>query len=147
MRYSILFMQTDQKVTHTHRQRTTPPTLTHTHPHDKNNTPNPQTNTSHKHLTTLEGGATTVRAASHAWVGGRAEVSVGGTIHVNRGSSLKVVGEWKVRFSFWHRLQTSKTIHTCSKYQSVGFNRKGVAVKEVAKWPGAPAPGAHPLGD
>jgi len=43
--------------THTHRQRTTPPT----HTHDKNNTSNPQTNTSHKHLTTLEGGAATVR--------------------------------------------------------------------------------------
>jgi len=40
------------QVTHTHRQRTTPPTPTHTH--DKNNTPNPQTNTPHKHLTTLE---------------------------------------------------------------------------------------------
>jgi len=32
-------------------------------------------NTSYKHLTTLEGGATTVRATSHARVGGRAEVS------------------------------------------------------------------------
>jgi len=62
--------------THTHRQRTTPPTPTHTH--DKNNTPNLQTNTPHKHLTTLEGGATTVRATSHARVGGRAEVGVGG---------------------------------------------------------------------
>jgi len=61
--------------TYTHRQRTTPPTQTHTP--DKNNTPNPQTNTSHKQLTTLEGGATTVRATSHARVGGRAEVSVG----------------------------------------------------------------------
>jgi len=44
--------------THIHRQRTTPPTPTHTH--DKNNTPNTQTNTPHKHLTTLEGGATCV---------------------------------------------------------------------------------------
>jgi len=43
--------------THTHRQRTTPPTPTHAH--DKSNNLNPQTNTSHKHLTTLEGGATT----------------------------------------------------------------------------------------
>jgi len=42
--------------THTHP----PPTPTHTH--DKNNTPNPQTNTPYKHLTTLEGGATMVRA-------------------------------------------------------------------------------------
>jgi len=41
----------------------------HTHTHDKNKTPNPQTNTPHKHLTTLEGGATTVRATSHARVG------------------------------------------------------------------------------
>jgi len=129
--------------THTHRQRSTPPTPTHTHTHDKNNIPQPpnkhlphtlnnarrrvnpnkreengefrirrresgsvqgergkhinsshththtdrkqntrhrhihttrttshnlQTNTSHKHLPTLEGGATTVRATSHARV-------------------------------------------------------------------------------
>jgi len=45
--------------THTHQQRTTPPTPTHTHTQGKNNTPNPQTNISHKHLTTLESGATT----------------------------------------------------------------------------------------
>jgi len=51
----------DQQVTHTPTENTTPDTDTHTHIHDKNNTPNPQTNTSHKHLTTLEGGATTVR--------------------------------------------------------------------------------------
>jgi len=36
-----------------------------THAYDKNNTPDPRTNTPHKHLTTLEGGATTVRATSH----------------------------------------------------------------------------------
>jgi len=46
--------------THTPTENNTPDT--HTHTHDKNNTPNPQTNTLHKHLTTLEGGATTVRA-------------------------------------------------------------------------------------
>jgi len=57
--------------TYTHRQRTTPPT----HTHDTNNTANPQTKPPHKHLTRLEGGATTVRAASHARVGARAEVS------------------------------------------------------------------------
>ena len=68
--------------THTHLQRTTLPTPTHTHTHDKNNSPTPQTNTSHKHLTTLEGGATTVRATYHARVGGRAEVSVGGRVEV-----------------------------------------------------------------
>ena len=45
--------------THTHRKNNTPDTDTQTH--DKNNTRNPQTNTSHKHLTTLEGGATTVQ--------------------------------------------------------------------------------------
>jgi len=60
--------------THTPTENITPDTDTHAH--DKNNTPNPQTNTSHTHLTTLEGGATTVRATSHARVGGRAEVSV-----------------------------------------------------------------------
>ena len=48
--------------THIPTENNTPDTDTHTH--DKNNTPNPQTNTSHKHLTTLEGGATTVRATS-----------------------------------------------------------------------------------
>jgi len=46
--------------THTHGENNTPDT----HTHDQNNTPNPQTNTPHKHLTTLEGGATTVRATS-----------------------------------------------------------------------------------
>jgi len=53
--------------THTHRQRTTP-RHRHTHAHDENTTPNehrPQD------LTTLEGGVTTVRATSHARVGGR----------------------------------------------------------------------------
>ena len=49
--------------THTPTENNTPDTDTHAH--DKNNTPNPQTNTYHKHLTTLEGGATTVRATSH----------------------------------------------------------------------------------
>jgi len=61
--------------THTPTEDNTPDTDTDTH--DKNNTPNPQTNTSHKHLTMLEGGATTVRATSYARVGGRAKVSVG----------------------------------------------------------------------
>jgi len=69
--------------THIYRQRIIPPTPTHTH--DKNNIATPQTNTSHKHLTTLEGGATTVRATSHARVGGRAEVSVRGRVKVRRG--------------------------------------------------------------
>jgi len=64
--------------THTHTDQRTTPSTPHTH--DKNNNPNPQTNTPHKHLTTLEGGATTVRATSHARVGGRAEVSVGGRV-------------------------------------------------------------------
>ena len=67
--------------THTPAENNTPDT----HTHDKNNTPNPQTNTPHKHFTTLEGGATTVRATSHARVGGRAEVSVGGRLEVRRG--------------------------------------------------------------
>jgi len=68
---------TDQQVTHTYTptENNTPDTDTNTH--DKNNnTPNLQTNTSHKHLTTLEGGASqrenvnkevyTGRAAVHA---------------------------------------------------------------------------------
>ena len=46
---------------HTHRDREQHPRHRHTHT-TKNNSPNPQTNTSHKHLTTLEGGATTVRS-------------------------------------------------------------------------------------
>ena len=68
--------------THTPRENNTPDTHTQ---HDKNNTPNPQTNTPHKHLTTLEGGATTVSATSHTRVGRRAEVSVGGRVEVRRG--------------------------------------------------------------
>jgi len=40
---------------HTHTENNTPDT----HTHDKNNTPHPPKNTPHKHLTTLEGGATT----------------------------------------------------------------------------------------
>jgi len=44
----------------------TPPTPAHTRARQ-----DLQTNTSHKHLTTLNGGATTVRATSHAQVGGR----------------------------------------------------------------------------
>jgi len=50
---------TYQQVTHTHihTDRELHPRHRHTHAHDKNNTPNPQTNASHKHLTTLEGGA------------------------------------------------------------------------------------------
>jgi len=50
--------------THTHTDREHHPRHRHTHAHDKNNIPNPQTNTFHKYLTTLEGGATTVRAFS-----------------------------------------------------------------------------------
>ena len=55
-------------IRHTHSGHTdrenTPDTGTHSARQD------PQTNTSHKHLTTLNGGATTVRATSHArgWV-------------------------------------------------------------------------------
>ena len=49
---------------HTHTDRESHPRHRHTHAHDKNNTPNPQTSTSHKHVTTLEGGATTVRITS-----------------------------------------------------------------------------------
>jgi len=48
--------------THKHTDREQHPL----HTHDNNNTPTPQTNTPHKHLTTLEGGATTVRATTHA---------------------------------------------------------------------------------
>ena len=67
--------------THIHRQRNnTPDTDTHTHTMRTT----PQTNTSHKHFM-LEGGETTVRATSHARVGGRAEVSVRGSVEVRRG--------------------------------------------------------------
>jgi len=47
---------------HTPTENHTPDTDTHTH----TTRTTPQTNTSHKHSTTLEGGATTVRATSHA---------------------------------------------------------------------------------
>jgi len=49
---------------HTHTDREQHPRHRHRHTHEKSNTPNSQTNTSHKQLTTLEGGATTVRATS-----------------------------------------------------------------------------------
>ena len=65
---------------HAHTDREQHPRHRHTHTHDTNNTPNPQTNTPHKHLTTLEGGAMAASATSHAGVGGRAEVSVGGRV-------------------------------------------------------------------
>jgi len=63
----LTYGKKDQQVTHTHTHTPTENNTpdTDTHAHDKNNTPNPQTNTYHKHLTTLEGGATTVRATSH----------------------------------------------------------------------------------
>ena len=44
-----------------------------------------RTNPPTPHSTPLKGGATTVRATSHARVGGRAEVSVGGRIELRRG--------------------------------------------------------------
>jgi len=60
--------------THTQTDREQPPRHRHTH----TTRATPQTNTSHKHLTT-------VRTTSHARVGGRAEVSVGGRVEVRRG--------------------------------------------------------------
>jgi len=67
----------NQQVTHAQDTPTekTPPTPAHTRARQ-----DPQTNTSHKHLTTLNGGTTTVRATSHARVGGRAEVSMRGRV-------------------------------------------------------------------
>ena len=56
--------------THTHTERENNTHDTDTDTHDENN-PNPQTNTPRRHLTTLEGGATTVRATSHARVGAK----------------------------------------------------------------------------
>jgi len=50
-----------QKINRSHahaHDREQHPRHRRTHAHDKNNSPNPQPNTSHKHLTTLEGGAT-----------------------------------------------------------------------------------------
>ena len=63
----------NQHVTRTQDTPTekTPPTPAHTRARQ-----DPQTNTSHKHLTTLNGGATTVRATSHARVGGRADIYI-----------------------------------------------------------------------
>jgi len=59
-----LSQEKDQQVTHTHTPTENNTADADTHTHDKNNTPNPQTNISHKHSTTLEGGATTVRATA-----------------------------------------------------------------------------------
>jgi len=57
-------LKIDQQVTRTHKpiENNTPDTDTHAH--GKINTPTPQTNTSHKHLTTLEGGAMNLRTTS-----------------------------------------------------------------------------------
>jgi len=70
--------------THTHTDREQHPRHRHAHTRE-NNTPKPKTNTYHKHLTKLEGGATTVHATSHARVGGLADVSVRGKVEVRRG--------------------------------------------------------------
>jgi len=72
----LLRLSTDQQVTRTRTRQQNTRQQNKLLTHDKNNSPNPQTSTSHKQLTTLQGGATTVRATSHARVGGRAEVSV-----------------------------------------------------------------------
>jgi len=87
----------DQQVTHTYTptENNTPDIDTHTY--DKNNTPTPQTNTPHKHFTTLEGGATMVRATSHARVGGRAEVSVGALVCRMHGMVLEPEGKSHAR--------------------------------------------------
>jgi len=52
----------------------------YTQTHNKNNTRNDHTKNHPPHLTTIEGGAATVRTTTHARVGGRAEVSVGGRV-------------------------------------------------------------------
>jgi len=57
----------------------------------------PQTNTSHKHLTTLEGAATTVRATSHARVGGCAEVSGKGSCSHLHCESIRTLSRGGVR--------------------------------------------------
>jgi len=85
--------QINRSHTHTPTENNTPETETHAY--DKYNTPNPQTNTSHKHFAKLEGGATTVRASSHARVGGRAEVSVRGRVEVRRGLCLSLIWSWR----------------------------------------------------
>jgi len=77
-----------QQVTHTHAptENNTPDTHTHTHTHDKNNTPNPQTNTAHTHLTTLEGGATTVLPPpTPGWVAAPKSGEPGFTLKGGRG--------------------------------------------------------------
>jgi len=56
----------------------------HTQTHDKNNTTNDHTKEHPPHLTTIKGGEATVRTTSHARVGARAEVSVGGGVEVQR---------------------------------------------------------------
>ena len=68
---SRLILSVCKKINRSHTHTPTENTTPDTHTHDKNNTPNPQMNTSHKHLTTLEGGAMMVRATSHARVDGR----------------------------------------------------------------------------
>ena len=60
-----------QNTGHTHNNE--PP---HNRTHERNKRPN--------HLAAIGGCATTVRATSHAWVGGRAEVSMGSRVEVRR---------------------------------------------------------------
>ena len=69
--------QTHNKNNTTHTTRTplqtTKRNRSHTQPHDKNNTTNDHTKKHPPHLTTIEGGAATVRTTSHTRVGSRAE--------------------------------------------------------------------------
>jgi len=58
-------VENQRQVTRTHTTRTTL-----------------QAKTQAKHSTALEGGAATVRATSHVWVGGRAEVSMESRVKV-----------------------------------------------------------------
>jgi len=73
---------TQQEQHNTRHDKTTP--HKHNTRHDKDNTTNDHMKNHHPGLTTIEGGAATVRITSHTRVGGRAEVSVGGRVEVRR---------------------------------------------------------------
>ena len=70
--------ETQKQATHTNTRQE----QHHKRPHE--GPPNDHTKDHPPHLTTIEGGAATVRTTSHARVAGRAKVSVGGRVEVRR---------------------------------------------------------------
>jgi len=85
----VVVREEEKQVTHTSTRQEQ-----HHTTHDKNNTTNDHTKNHPLHLTTIEGGAATVRTTSHTRVGGRAEASLG--------SKVMVCGNMQRRVVFLH---------------------------------------------